>query len=80
MAQPDVSYRLGNLTVMSAPANRGIGNAGFDAKRVVYAESEFAMTRKIGDDNSEWNAERIAVRQRWMAEQATAIWRIPQLS
>lgn len=73
-------YRLGNLTLMQASANRGAGNAGFDVKKATYAKSEFAITKKIADDNNEWTMDRIAERQRWMSHQATSIWRIAQLA
>jgi len=46
----------------------------------VYAESSFGITKKIADDNADGTPERMAARQKWMAHQATAIWRIDQLS
>lgn len=72
-------YRLGNMTLMQAGANRAAGNAEYTEKRDAYRASGFAITRKIGDDNAEWTPERIAAHQNWMATQATAIWRIAQL-
>ena len=76
----DFAYRLGNLTLLEAGTNRGLGNGGFDTKQAVYQDSLFALTKKIAADNSEWTMERIAGRQRWMANQAVGIWRIAQLS
>lgn len=76
----DMLYRLGNFTLMQATANRKIGNASFDAKKAGFAASEFEITKKIATDNSEWSVDRIAERQRWMSHQATAIWRVAQLS
>ncbi len=72
-------YRLGNMTIMDAKANRELGNADFDAKQTVYTESPLEITRKIATDNSDWLPDRIAERQRWMAKQATSIWRVSQL-
>jgi hypothetical protein len=72
-------FRLGNMTVLEAEANREIGNLPFEEKRSVYEKSEFEITRKIGTDNTVWNTERISSRQGWMADQATSIWRISQL-
>ncbi|HRO43505.1 MAG TPA: DUF262 domain-containing HNH endonuclease family protein [Flavipsychrobacter sp.] len=73
-------YRLGNMTLLKTSENRDIGNKPFFKKKETYAQSEFATTKKIAEENSEWNAERLAARQRWMANQATSIWRINQLS
>lgn len=73
-------YRLGNMTLLTTASNRGLGNASFDAKKLVYEKSEFQITRNITIENNVWNADRIAARQGWLANQATAIWRIAQLS
>jgi len=72
-------YRLGNFALLEADANRGLGNAGFAAKKLAYAKSVFALTRQVATDNNEWTLDRLAERQRWMAKQATAVWRINQL-
>ena len=45
-------------------------------KRVAFAQSIFAITRKISIDHADWTPERISSHQHWMANQATAIWRI----
>lgn len=73
-------YRLGNLTLMQAGTNRDLGNAQYPAKRMAYAESGFAITRRLAQESAEWTPERIAARQVWMANQATSIWRIAQLA
>jgi hypothetical protein len=73
-------YRLGNMTLMQTGANRDAGNADYAAKRADYQQSGFVLTQKVAEDNAEWKPERIAARQNWMADQATAIWRIAQLS
>jgi hypothetical protein len=75
-----MTYRLGNLTLLTSAVNRDLGNKSFADKRQVYGASEFAITRQVAEDNAEWNAERIAARQNQMARLATAIWRIDQLS
>ena len=72
-------YRLGNMTILNKSVNRDIGNADFSAKKEKYFESEFSITQRVADENSDWNPERIAKNQKWMARQATAIWRIAQL-
>lgn len=73
-------YRLGNMTLMEAGPNRNSGNEPFGTKKAAYAESVFEITKKVASENAEWTPERIAARQNWMANQATAIWRIAQLS
>lgn len=75
-----MAFRLGNMTLLQSSANRDQGNDDYAAKRPAYAQSGFAVTRKLAEENSEWTPERIATRQTWMAKQATAIWRITQLS
>jgi len=70
------TYRLGNLTLLTAGHNRDAGNAGYAAKRAIYHGSEFAITRKLAEDYDTWTPDKIRSRQAWMARQATAIWRI----
>ncbi len=73
-------FRLGNMTLLQSSANRDQGNEDYATKRPVYAQSGFAVTRKLAQENAEWNPERLAARQAWMAKQAIAIWQISQLS
>jgi len=73
-------YRLGNMTLLQSGINRNLGTAPYANKRAEYARSGFAMTQKLAADHAEWSPERIAAHQNWMAAQATAIWRIAQLS
>lgn len=73
-------YRLGNMTIMSTAQNRNLGNAGFDVKRETFLNSEFQLTQRVAAENAEWNPSRIEHHQSWMATQATAIWRVAQLS
>jgi len=75
-----LTYRLGNMTLLQAGANRDLGTATYADKRAVYQQSGFAITRKLAQDNVDWTPDRIASWQSWMATQATAIWRIAQLS
>jgi len=73
-------YRLGNMTLLRTSPNRDAGNGDYATKRAVYEQSTFDITRKLAEENADWTPERLASRQRWMANQATAIWRIAQLS
>ncbi|WP_455227326.1 DUF262 domain-containing protein [Lautropia mirabilis] len=73
-------YRLGNMTLLRSNTNREAADQSYALKRTLYQGSEFAITRRIAEENSEWSPERIAKQQQWMANQATSIWRISQLS
>jgi hypothetical protein len=75
-----LAYRLGNMTLIQAGANRDLGNAPYPVKRGAYEQSGFAITRLLAQEYAEWTPERIAARQIWMASQATSIWRIAQLA
>jgi hypothetical protein len=77
--QEQLIYRIGNLTLLNAAQNKEIGNQSFELKKITFTKSEFKITQNIAAENSEWDAERIALRQRWLAQQAVGIWRIPQL-
>ena len=74
-----LTYRLGNMTLMQADANKDLGNTSYAAKRPVFEQSSFAITRKLATDHAEWTPERIAAHQNWMAAQAMAVWRISQI-
>jgi hypothetical protein len=74
----DFLYRLGNLALLDAPTNRALGNSAYAEKAGKYRESEFATTQKVAADYADWTPERITHRQRWMANQATSIWRVSQ--
>ncbi len=67
------------MTPLAAGPNRDIGNVAYAEKRPVYEQSEFAITQRIATENDDWTADRIAAHQRWLAMQATAIWRIAEI-
>ncbi len=75
----ELVFRLGNMTLMQAGANKDAGNGAYGVKRELYELSNFEITRKLAEDHAEWTPERIAAHQAWMANQATAIWRVAQL-
>lgn len=74
--QEGFTYRLGNMTVLEAKDNRNLGHSGYDKKRLTYEKSCFAITRNLADQYDKWTMEKIRANQRWMAKQATAIWRV----
>lgn len=73
-------YRIGNLTLLEADDNRNLGNCSFADKKAAYAASGFETTRRVASENEDFTPDRLAERQRWMARQATSIWRIAQLA
>jgi hypothetical protein len=75
-----LTYRLGNMTLLGSGENRTLSNMPYEAKRVVYQQSSFGITRKLATDHAAWTPERLAAHQSWMARQATSIWRVAQLS
>ncbi|MGB4058628.1 MAG: DUF262 domain-containing protein [Burkholderiaceae bacterium] len=75
-----MTYRLGNMTLMAKGANKDVGNAAFATKKPVFAASAFELTRKVDEDNADWTPERIAARQKYLANLASAVWRVAQLS
>ena len=70
------TYRLSNMTLLTTKDNRDLGNTNFSEKRPVYQASQFAITRRLGENFDTWNTDKIRSHQDWMAKQATAIWRI----
>ena len=72
-------YRIGNMTLLETSWNKEIGNGDFASKKPIYSQSKFAITKRIASENAEWTPARIEEHQKWMAKQATSIWRIAQL-
>ena len=70
------TYRLSNMTLLTTKDNRDLGNTNFSEKRPVYQASQFAITRRLGENFDTWNTDKIRSHQDWMSKQATAIWRI----
>lgn len=74
--QEGFTHRLGNMTILEANYNRDLGRSGYDKKRLAYEKSCFAITRNLADQYDQWTMEKICANQRWMAKQATSIWRV----
>lgn len=69
-------YRLGNLTLLEASANRRIGNAGYEAKCTEYRHSLYALTRAVPErEPAEWTLAQVDARQIALAERAVHVWR-----
>ncbi|MCI5139830.1 MAG: HNH endonuclease, partial [Candidatus Electrothrix sp. AR1] len=69
-------YLLGNMTLLSASANRELGNAPYQKKKAAYAQSEFTITQGISRRYDEWSIQAVASRQSWMTSRAATIWKI----
>jgi uncharacterized protein with ParB-like and HNH nuclease domain len=75
----DWAERLGNMTLMTGSANKDIDQQPFPAKKTFLASSPYLISRKASE-YQEWNKAAIESRQRWLADQACAIWRVSQFS
>lgn len=75
----DWAERLGNMTLMTGSANKDIDQQSFPAKKTLLASSHYLISRKASE-YQEWNKAAIESRQRWLADQACAIWRVSQFS
>lgn len=73
-------YRLGNMALLAASANRDVGNADFATKQAAYRASPIRLTAKVAADFTDWTPEAIDRRQKQLARLAKAEWRIDQLS
>lgn len=69
-------YRLGNLTLLEKDLNKEADGKVFPIKKDFFLRSAVNLTKAIAERNLEWNAEKIASRQRYLAEQAKSIWRL----
>jgi hypothetical protein len=67
-------YKLGNYTLLEPSANRQVARKSIDEKRVEYAKSNYELSSRFGW--KEWTRTQIGDRQKWMAKQAVASWRL----
>jgi len=65
--------RIGNLALLKRKINSEIGNAGFDAKKPFYKESEYALTSELAKYDS-WGIDQIQERQKELAALAVRAW------
>ncbi|QXP86461.1 DUF262 domain-containing protein [Methylococcus capsulatus] len=73
-------YRLGNMIMLEASKNKAIANQPYADKRPVLVQSSLKLTRELAEENEDWTPARIEARQNKLANIATAVWRIAQLS
>jgi hypothetical protein len=73
----DSVYRLGNLTLLEASANRRVGNRDYAEKRAEYAKSSYRLTQQVAERApTGWTLEHLERRQRELAQRAVHIWRV----
>lgn len=69
-------YRLGNLTLLEASANKEISNATYDEKIDAYKNSAYALAKEIPEiAPEEWTPELVGKRQQQLAARAAHLWR-----
>jgi hypothetical protein len=66
--------------MLEAGKNKDIGNKPYVEKRPVLQQSSLHLTKKLAEENTEWLPERLAARQKQLANLAITVWRIAQLS
>jgi len=74
--QERLVFRIGNMTPLEAAKNRDIGNSVYSAKRAVYEQSCFQITKAIAEHYDTWEEQKIEARQRQLATVAAGIWKI----
>lgn len=68
-------HTLGNLTLTAY--NSELGNADFDTKKKIYAQSNFNYTRDL-TKYSEWTSKQIQKRAENLAAKAIKVWILPE--
>jgi len=67
--------KIGNLTILTEPMNRGCESREFVFKKNIYKESKFKMTQELSSLN-EWTQDEIQNRQSSLADIAAKTWTI----
>lgn len=65
--------RIGNLALMLAKSNSDLGSLAFKAKKAVYKDSPYELTRQISTVD-DWTPEKISERQKGLAQLALRAW------
>ena len=74
--QDRLIYRIGNMTPLETTRNRDLGNADYAAKRQVYEQSAFQITRAVAEHYDSWDEQKVEARQKRLATVASGIWKI----
>lgn len=75
----EYTERLGNMALLTASENRNVKQKDFETKKSFFASSPLLINQKIAE-YGEWSKDTIELRQQWLAEQATAVWRVSQFN
>jgi hypothetical protein len=77
VTQDDAEYitnRLGNMALMMAKANAKIGNADFKAKKAVFGNQPFPLTKKLAEYDDHWDRAKVDEYQLVLAKVANLTW------
>ena len=69
------TQRLGNITLLKESQNLSAGTDNFQQKKEVYRKSELKIVKKLME-YKDWNIESLNDYQKFMAKQATQIWKL----
>ena len=75
-----MTYRLGNMTLLETSNNREASNKSYQEKLMIYSRSSLTMTQNLPKNYTKWNLNSIDSRQKKLANLATSIWKISELS
>jgi len=73
-------YKIGNFTLLEKKLNQKAAQLSYESKKAIYADSNCQLTKTLSEHYESWNEEKIGSRQRTLAKQAKAIWKIQELS
>jgi uncharacterized protein with ParB-like and HNH nuclease domain len=74
--QERLIYRIGNMTPLETRQNRDLGNSDYTAKRSVYQDSSFQITKAVAEHYDAWDEQKIEARQKQLASVASGIWKV----
>ena len=67
---------IGNMTLLSYKQNHSLGRESFAEKQKIFQQSQFKITQQCSE-YKQWNKDNILHRQKWLGEQAVALWHLP---
>ncbi len=73
-------YRIGNLTLLERKLNREVDVLHYPEKSIRYTESNSFITKALAENYISWSEDKISARQRELAKDAKAIWRIQEFN
>ncbi len=67
--------RLGNMALLSESENQDAGQKDFEQKKRILGDSNISINREFAE-YERWDIDSLNRHQRWLARQATAVWRM----